>query len=300
MQSLPGSVTELQLVADDLRAWHGVVEPLFPDRSAKPRECGLTLVIDKGLGYDSTQQLLELAGNYIDIIKLSFGTSAMYRESFLRRKVALAKQCGVGIMPGGTFAEVAIMQGRLEAFLEYAREIGFTHIEISDGAIDMPPRMRAHAVEMARSMDFTVLTEVGKKHPDDSVPTEVLVDQMIMDVGSGASNVILEARESGRGVTIFDQDGRIREEEMALILDHLDGLVSADRIIWEAPLSSQQKHFILRFGPNVNLGNIAPGDVIALEALRIGFRGDTLRSYYRSNGRVDIGLPTQPLVPGEG
>lgn len=241
----------------------------------KPRARGLTMVIDKGLGLGATLDLLELGAPHVDLIKLAFGTTALYSEAMLRRKIALAHQHHVHIYPGGTFLEVAVVQGRGRAFLQRAADLGFDCIEVSDGTIQMSPRTRDGLIDIGRSLGLQVLTEVGKKHPADRVPRTNIREQIRSDLEHGAWKVIVEGRESGKGVVIYREDGSIDEDEME---DIAASVSDPSLLIWEAPLKSQQQDLILRFGTNVNLGNVHTDEALSVEALRVGLRGDTLRA----------------------
>ncbi|MFO8059700.1 MAG: phosphosulfolactate synthase [Bacillota bacterium] len=270
---------------DERKAWQGVVRMPYEDRLRKPRRKGMTMIIDKGLGVGALEEFLAMAEEYVDIVKFSFGTSALYPESVLFDKTRRLRERGICVCPGGTFSEVALMQGQFPAYLDYAASAGFDAIEISDGAIELPRSEKHRAIELARTRGFTVISEVGKKHPADSLPIEDLALHMVEDLQVGADYVILEARESGRGVTIFGETGEIRTGDLQIILDIIREPLR-DMIIWEAPRPSQQKEFILGLGCNVNLGNVAPGEILAVEALRLGLRGDSLREYFRRNGRI--------------
>lgn len=275
-----------QAVRDgDGRAWRDVVRMPFEDRLGKPRSRGLTMVIDKGMGVSAAGEFLDMASQYVDIVKLSFGTSALYPEDILMRKTEMLKDRGVFVCPGGTFAEVALIQGKFNAYLDYAERVGFDWIEVSDGSIELSMEDRQAAVNEAKNRGFRVMTEVGKKHPDDSLSVPDLARQMLRDLEIGANYVVLEARESGRGVTIFGPDGSVQQDGLRVILSIIDE-PHRDRIIWEAPRAAQQREFVLGFGPNVNLGNVSPDEVLAVEALRLGLRGDTLREYFRLNGNT--------------
>jgi phosphosulfolactate synthase len=243
-------------------------------RTPKPRDEGLTMVLDKGLGLQETTDLLEVGASYLDFLKLSFGTSALYTPELLHKKISLARSYGVDVLPGGTFFEVAYIQGKAELYLERAKALGFSAIEISDGTIELPAAARTKYIKHAVGLGFKVLTEVGKKDQRDSSPISLMREQIQQDVKDGAYKVIIEARESGIGVSIFDDQGNIDFFKMQQLL-----LAVADEaaIMWEAPLKKQQLAFIKMLGNNVNLGNIAPKDILALECLRVGLRGDTLR-----------------------
>ncbi|MBN2408467.1 MAG: phosphosulfolactate synthase [Candidatus Aminicenantes bacterium] len=262
------------------KAWNGAFKIPYPGRSDKPRRSGLTMVIDKGLGEHALKDLLRTAGDYVDIIKLTFGTSAFYDRDVLRMKNELIHAAGVDIMPGGTFLEVSVWQNSLASYLKRAKELGFTAIEVSDGTIEMDRATRRDAIQRAADMGFKVVTEVGKKDPSEAPAPEMIHELIREDLGRGAFKVIIEAREAGRGVGIFDQDGKTKADEIERILD---GGMAVDSLIWEAPLKNQQQDLILRFGLNVNLGNIPPEEVLALEALRQGLRGDTLKRAYRAD-----------------
>lgn len=257
-----------------VRAWKEVCPTPVSGRLEKPRDEGLTMVIDKGLGLLQTHDLLEVAGDYIDFIKLAFGTSAFYARDLLREKVRLAGEYGVHVYPGGTFLEVAFAQGCLKGFLRDAAAFGLPFIEVSDGTIPMSPKLRRRVIKEVQAAGFRVISEVGKKHPADRVPTSNIKDLIHQDLDQGVYKVIVEGRESGKGVVIFRDDGSIDEDELEQLIS---GLSSVDKLIFEAPLKHQQQDLILRFGPNVNLGNVHPDEILAVEALRVGLRGDTLR-----------------------
>lgn len=251
-----------------------VVSDPMGGRQPRPRLTGQTMVIDKGLGLAHLQDLLQVASEHLDYIKLGFGTSALYPTEILRAKIDLARQYGLQIYPGGTFLEVALTQGVLDRYLRRARELGFTCIEVSDGTIEMTPRQRRQAIEAALALDFTVITEVGKKDGEvDLNPLEAL-DLIHTDLAHGAAKVIVEGRESGQGVGIYNARGELKTGQLEEIVA---GLSDPSVLMWEAPQKLQQQELIIRFGPNVNLGNIAPEEVLAVEALRRGLRGDTLR-----------------------
>jgi phosphosulfolactate synthase len=255
-------------------AWDGVIAPPASDRLGKPRERGWTMVIDKGLGLNAVDDLMQVAAPSIDVLKLTFGTSALFSRDVLKEKVRTVTAHGVHCMPGGTLQEVAVWQDALDRYLDRARELGFDAIEISDGTIEMDARTRADAIAKAVKAGFRVLSEVGKKDPADAQSMATLAETVNADLEGGAFMVIMEAREAGKGVGIYDASGLPREGEIEAFLR---GVRDRDRVLWEAPLGAQQRYLVLRFGPNVSLGNVAPEDVLALEALRCGLRGDTLK-----------------------
>lgn len=258
----------------NIKAWDGVIEAPESSRSSKPRSTGITMVIDKGLGLNQVDDFVATAGDYVDVVKLTFGTSAFYNFGLLQEKIRRLKAGGILVMPGGTFLEVAVWRDVVEPYLTRARELGFTAIEVSDGTIEIPLDRRREVIRQCLDWGFTVITEVGKKDPREAPSLSELIDTARHDIANGAFKVIVEAREAGRGVGIFDQQGKTKPEEMEKIAS---GVGDPDLLIWEAPLKNQQQDLILRFGPNVNLGNIPPEEVLALEALRQGLRGDTLK-----------------------
>lgn len=257
------------------RPWYDFLEFPLAGRNSKPRQSGLTMVIDKGLGYTETEELLELACDYIDFIKLGFGTSALYSAHLLRRKIELVKSFQVDIFPGGTFLEIAVMQGKLREYLHITKELGYTAVEVSDGTINMSPAVREEAIKRGADMGLIVLSEVGKKDERDHVEFLRFGELIAKDLSDGAFKVIVEGRESGKGVVIYDNKGDIKQDELEILKNSIE---EYNDILWEAPLKQQQHQLINMFGPNVNLGNIQPSEVLAVEALRRGLRGDTLRS----------------------
>ena len=259
------------------KAWQAVTEMPVGGRTFKPRTTGLTMVIDKGIGMNQAKDLVQTSGEYIDIIKLTFGTSAFYQTEFLMEKIRLLISSDIDVMPGGTFLEVALWKGVYEKYLERAKELGFSMIEISDGTIDIDLLTRKDIIRQALDMGFKVITEVGKKDPKEALPI-ALVHQLINeDLQCGAFKVIIEAREAGKGVGIFDQSGKIKQDEIDNIIA---GVEDVDLLVWEAPIKNQQQELIIQFGNNVNLGNVPEDEVLALEALRQGLRGDTLKRAY--------------------
>ncbi len=259
------------------KSWEGIIRMPVPGRSQKPRSTGLTMVIDKGIGLRLSADLLETAADVIDVIKLTFGTSAFYDEALLKKKNKLLTSSGIEVMPGGTFLEVAVWQGVVREYLEQAKRLGFSAIEVSDGTIAMDRQRRQDLIKRCLDLGFRVITEVGKKDPKDVLPIALIHQLIGEDMEAGAFKIIIEAREAGKGVGIFDQEGRTRQDEVENIIA---GAKDVNDLIWEAPLKNQQQDLILRFGPNVNLGNIPHDEILALESLRQGLRGDTLKKAY--------------------
>ncbi|MGE5604732.1 MAG: phosphosulfolactate synthase [Bacteroidota bacterium] len=251
--------------------WEGILKPPLAGRNQKPRSTGITMLIDKGLSPAETGNLLEMSAAFIDFIKLTFGTAALYQSDALTRKLELAVENGVAIYPGGTFFEIAYWQNKAELYFLKLRELGFKWVEISDGTIPLTLSERCKVIEVAFRAGLKVITEAGKKNPNLQPDEQSLIETINNDLKMGVSWVIIEARESGKGIGIFDNQGGVIEEKF----NRLNQSVPQEKLIWEAPLKQQQVRLINQFGPNVNLGNIPPAEALALEALRLGFRSDT-------------------------
>lgn len=259
-----------------VRAWDDLLHDPIPGRIAKPRtEHGLTMLIDTGLGLQETRDLIELASPYIDYLKLGFGTSKLYPAPVLADKIRLLHEHQINVYPGGTFLETAILQNKWEPFLDRCLQLGMRTVEVSDGTITLSPELRRRIIREAKRLGFHVFTEVGKKENGAMLPVDVQLQMIEADLESGATNVIIEGRESGKAVGLFNEDGTLRRDDFDALVEQLP---QPSRLIWEAPLKSQQIELIQTFGPNVNLGNINPRDTISLEALRCGLRSDTLRN----------------------
>jgi phosphosulfolactate synthase len=271
------------LGGDTLKAWDETFDIPVRGRSKKPRETGFTMVIDKGAGVATTEDLMKTCGDYIDCIKLGFGTSAFYDRDLLLEKNEIIKKANVYSMPGGTFLEVFIWQGAYDRYLQRAKKLGFSAIEVSDGTIEMSMETRKAAIKKAVDAGFLVISEVGKKSPEEKIAVPIMHQQIAEDLKNGAFKVVVEAREAGKGVGIYDESGTIKKDEVEAIVSGID---NPTKLIWEAPIKSQQLALINRFGVNVNLGNIPPEDILALEALRIGLRADTLKQVYSKVGEI--------------
>ncbi|MFZ5644418.1 MAG: phosphosulfolactate synthase [Bacillota bacterium] len=254
--------------------WSKIIKYPLGGRNLKPRIQGLTMIIDKGMGLAETGDLLDIAGEYIDFIKLAFGTSALYSSNVLLEKIELARSYGIDIYPGGTFLEVAIIQDKIEEFLQLSKNLGFTCVEVSDGTIKLDGEVRERSIARARELGFKVLTEVGKKDINDQTPVEEFAALIKSDLKNGAFRVILEGRETGANVGLYDENGNFIKDDLERLLEEID---DPRIIMWEAPNKNQQLELISRFGPNVNLGNIPTGEVLALEALRVGLRSDSFK-----------------------
>jgi phosphosulfolactate synthase len=260
------------------KAWGNLLVDLAPKREhAKPRRRGLTMILDRCQGLAATTDLLEMVGEYVDHVKLSFGTSVLLSEAFIRRKNELIRAHNIDIYPGGTLAEVMLVQGAYSEYLKRAKVLGFTAIEVSDGTITMSRQVRRAAIKRALDAGFKVISEVGKKDSSIEIPVSQLCDQICDDLALGVDKVIVEARESGAGIGIYDAGGAIREDKLTAMLAQLCG--HEDDIIWEAPRTGQQAQLIMHCGSNVSLGNVKPRDVLGLEALRCGLRYETFRQF---------------------
>jgi phosphosulfolactate synthase len=288
------------------RAWASVVEDLLRGRAQPPRQRGLTMVIDKGLGVAATADLLEVCAGCIDHWKLTFGTSAFVPATVLRRKLMHLAAGHILTYPGGTLLEVALVEGTCRPFMQRAHRLGFSAVEISDGTIPLPLHRRRNAIQCALDHELTPITEVGKKDPAQQPTAVELADQALQDLAWGAAWVIVEARESGRGIGIYDEHGGVHADTVAAMRERMGPQV--ERLIWEAPLKEQQTYLIQQFGPNVNLGNIPPGEVLALEALRVGLRFETFaqvaaelqRSGKWDPDAVEASAPAEPTAPSVG
>jgi phosphosulfolactate synthase len=241
-------------------------------RSEKPRTSGLTMVLDRGIGLNSVEDLLQ-AAPYLDIIKLGWATPRLISEHALRKKIAFLREHGIHVGNGGTFLEIAYQQNKTDVFFSYCQEIGLTHIEVSNGVVDISADEKAALISTASDQGFFVMSEVGKKDPaaDRMLSLKDRVREAKSDLKAGAHYVIIEAREGGRNLGVYDERGTLKED-MARYLAEEIGL---ENLMFEAPDKNQQAELIVLFGPDVNLGNIRTDDIIPLETLRRGIRGDT-------------------------
>jgi phosphosulfolactate synthase len=252
----------------------------LPPRSSKPRRAGLTHVLDKGVPVAELEPLLEVVARHVDVWKLGWGTA--YLDQGVREKVAVLARHDIVACVGGTLLEVAWAQGKAAACLEWAGELGFPGVEVSNGAVGMPVADKRRLIAAA-ARRFTVLAEVGAKDPDAPVSAAAWAAEMAGDLEAGASWAVAEGRESGT-VGLYAPDGSVRED----VVDAVVGAVGQRLIVFEAPHKHQQAWFIRRFGPDVGLGNVVPAEVLGLEALRLGLRADTVdRS--RAGGPAMVG-----------
>jgi phosphosulfolactate synthase len=241
----------------------------LPQRAAKPREDGVTHVIDRGLSVAEVDSMTEVAGDSVDIVKLGWGTAVVTEN--LDRKLERYRQHAIPVVLGGTLTELAISRGRLDELIDWAKSLGLAHFEISDGTIALDHDRKLELIARLAG-DFTVLSEVGSKDDTGAItPPYRWVEMMNEELAAGAWKVIAEGREAGTA-GIFRPTGEVREGLIDEIVHHID----PHKIMFDAPNKHQQVWFVRRFGPDVNLSNIAPTDVLALETLRLGLRSDTL------------------------
>ena len=244
----------------------------LPERSPKPRTTGITHVLDKGLGPSQVQDLLAVAAGSIDIVKLGWGTAAVTNN--LPAKVAAYQERGVPVCLGGTLLEVVLKQGKLEDYVRWVKGLGIDHVEVSDGTIALDHDEKL-AVIKRLTKDFTVLSEVGSKSENVIFAPKRWVEMILKELDAGAWKVITEGRESGT-VGVYHADGAVKEG----LIDEIRDAIDPGQLVFEAPGKKQQVWFIKHFGSDVNLGNIAPEEVISLETLRLGLRGDTLLHFH--------------------
>lgn len=284
--------------------WSELLADALPGRVEKPRISGLTMVIDTGIPMTMMRDILQLAAAHIDFWKFGFASASVCPPECVMSKVSLCQEYGVYAYPGGTSLEIAVTQGVWKEYLSALWDGGVRVVEVSDGTIDLPVRQRREMIRTASKMGFIVLSEVGKKVAGAFLQASRQAQLIQVDLNSGANYVIVEGRESGKGIGMYDQEGNIREEDVNELLDALGPL--STRLIWEAPLKSQQIYYINKFGNKVNLGNIVPLEVTGLESLRRGFRSDTLRvalgipeSDFHGDGETG-GLSSEAVANGNG
>ncbi len=254
------------------------LQELAPDRiKEKPRSSGITMMLDRCLGLGGTEDLIHMAGEYLDQIKLSFGTAVLVSETFLRTKIDLAIDNGIDIYPGGTLMEIAYQQQNDIQYINWVKNLGFSMIEISDGIFNIDRKKRCDTIKRSKDAGLKVITEVGKKDSEVEISISQLCEDIILDLDHGAEKVIIEGRESGKNIGVYDKDGIVMDDKVEAILARVNH--RKNDIIWEAPRQHQQTSFIIRCGSNVNLGNILPRDVLGLEALRRGLRYETLSHF---------------------
>ena len=243
----------------------------IPNRTQKPRESGYTMVMDKGLSIREAEDMIESSGDFIDIVKLGWATS--YVTPQLDEKIKLYQNNGIPCYFGGTLFEAFVIRDQFNDFMKVVDKYSLEHVEVSDGSITMNHDEKCDFIQRI-SKNYTVLSEVGSKDAAKIIPPYKWIDQMQTELDAGAWKVIGEARESGN-VGLFRNSGEVRQGLVEEILTQ----IPKDKILWEAPQKSQQVWFIKLCGTNVNLGNIATNEVIPLETVRLGLRGDTFHDH---------------------
>ncbi|MFC5269190.1 phosphosulfolactate synthase [Adhaeribacter terreus] len=247
----------------------------LPEREVKPRESGYTMAMDKGLSVREVEDFIEVAGNYVDIVKLGWATS--YVVPNLQKKLDAYKAAGIPVYFGGTLFEAFVIRNQFEDYRRVLDKYKMEYAEVSDGSIDMEHGQKLEYIRTL-SEQVTVLSEVGSKDAEKIIPPYKWIKLMLDELEAGSWKVIGEAREAGN-VGLFRSTGEVRSGLVEEILTK----VPFEKILWEAPQKSQQVFFIKLLGANVNLGNIAPSEVVPLETIRLGLRGDTFSHFLNQN-----------------
>lgn len=233
-----------------------------------------TMVLDKGLGYKYVEDSLKLTGEYFNLLKFGWGTSTLYDKELIKDKNELYQSYDIKTYTGGTLFELANKYDKLEDFFEELDNLGFNAVEISDGSTTINTQRRYEAITAAKDAGFYTLSEIGKKNPqlDQEYSIEKRIKLINDDLEHKSDMVIIEGRESGKNIGIYDSTGNIKFNQLKEISEN----TPFDKVMWEAPHKNQQSELILELGNNVNLGNIAFDDIISVATLRKGLRGDTL------------------------
>lgn len=250
----------------------------LPERTSKPRQSGLTMVMDKGFSLRQVEDYIETSGAYFDIVKLGWCTSFLTPK--LKEKVKLYKDAGIPLYLGGTLFEAFIVRNQFDDYVRVLDQFGIEYVEVSDGSIELPHDQKCEYIRKL-AQNYTVLSEVGSKDDQKIIPPYKWIALMKAELEAGAWKVIGEARESGN-VGLFRSTGEVRSGLVEEILTQ----IPFESILWEAPQKEQQVWFIKLLGSNVNLGNISPNDVIPLETIRLGLRGDTFLHFIGKDWNV--------------
>jgi phosphosulfolactate synthase len=243
----------------------------IPERYSKPRMQGITMVMDKGLSVQEAENFMSVCSPHVDLVKIGFGTA--YVTPTLKEKLEVYRKYDMPVYFGGTLFEAFLIRNQFEDYINVCREFGVTYMEVSDGSISIPHAEKCGYIEKL-TKHGTVLSEVGSKDAAHIIPPYKWIELMRDELNAGSSYVIAEAREAGN-VGIYRGTGEVREGLVQEILTQ----IPEGKILWEAPQKAQQLYFLKLIGCNVNLGNIAPNEVIPLEAMRIGLRGDSFEFY---------------------
>ena len=245
--------------------------PFLPERTTKPRLNGIAMVMDKGLSLREAEDFTETAGHLADFVKLGFGTSVAANK--VKEKVKVYQKADIRAYVGGTLFEAFVIRNMFDDYLKYIDQLGLDTVEVSDGSMIMDHDVKCEYIHKL-SKNFTVLSEVGSKESGILIAPGRWIEMMQKELQAGSFKVIGEARESGN-VGIYRPTGKAH----VALINKILAKVQADKLLWEAPLKPQQVWFIQHFGANVNLGNIAPAELIPLETLRLGLRGDTFFTF---------------------
>lgn len=245
--------------------------PFLPERTQKPRKTGMTMVMDKGISLRQAEDLMETGADYIDFIKLGFGTSVISKN--VKEKVKLYQKNNIKVYVGGTLFEAFIIRDKFEDYVKFINEMGLDSAEVSDGSITIDHGKKCEYINKL-AKNYTVLSEVGSKEEGVIIHPARWIKMMQNELDAGSLKVIAEARESGT-VGIFHKNGSAH----TLLINRIVNKIKLENIIWETPQKSQQVYFLKLFGCNVNVGNIAVDEIIPLETLRIGLRGDTFFTF---------------------
>jgi len=251
----------------------------LPQRSQKPRNTGITLAIDTGYSVRQAEDFCDVASHHVDIVKLGWGTS--YVTANLKDKLDVYRNHNIPVYFGGTLFEAYLLRDELDKYLKFLDRYDINYLEVSNGTIRLSEHKKLDIIRNL-SGNFNVLSEVGSKNPDDIMPPYKWVKMIENELDAGSWKVICEARESGT-VGVFRPNGEVRSG----LIEEITDQISKDNLIFEAPQKDQQIWFIKKFGSNVNLGNIKPDEVISLETLRLGLRGDTLLDFYSLDSPED-------------
>lgn len=249
--------------------------PFLPERTNKPRESGITMVMDKGISLRQAEDMLENGSDFIDFIKLGFGTSVITKN--VKEKIKLYQRNNIKVFVGGTLFEAFVIRNKFTDYIKFIDSFGIDSAEVSDGSININHAQKCEYISKL-AKNFTVLSEVGSKEEGVIIHPARWIKMMQAELDAGSQKVIAEARESGT-VGIFHKNGSAH----TLLINRIVNKIKLENIIWETPQKAQQIYFLKLFGCNVNVGNIAVDDIIPLETLRLGLRGDTFFTFLPDN-----------------
>jgi phosphosulfolactate synthase len=243
----------------------------LPEREIKPRKIGITMVMDKGISLRQAQDFIDTSSDFVDFVKLGFGTSLISKN--VKEKIKLYQKANLKVYVGGTLFEAFVIRNKFEDYIKYISDLGIDSAEVSDGSIEIDHEKKCEYI-FKLSKEFMVLSEVGSKEEGVIIHPSRWIKMMENELKAGAFKVIAEARESGN-VGIYHKNGSAH----TILINRIVNKIKIENIIWETPQKSQQVYFLKLFGSNVNVGNISIDDVIPLETLRLGLRGDTFFTF---------------------